>query len=404
MFEHPGGVAEVVLNLATGLEKRGHTVKIITSRPATYKGPIPEDYIVVGTVRNFSGGFGTKGSWGSAYNVAEIKRILEEEKFDVINFHEPWIPMIGMQFLLFSDAAHVGTFHANLMDTAAGKFWINTFYPIGRPYFKKFHILTAPSKVPAAMLIDKASDNEHHNFLVNNFRFIPNGINLAKFRPVKKRKPLSGPNTKTIVYVGRLEKRKGVDHLLEAFDLLVKEMPNAHLIIAGKGAKRKELEKIVKTNGTPNVKLLGFVTDEEKVDLFANADLVCAPAMFGESFGIVLVEAMATGAPVIGGANLGYKSVMTGYGRLGLVDAESTDDFANRLAVFLNEPSINNAMRQWGIQESKQYEYETVIKGYEEAYRAAIDRKKHMEAKKESKKNGRKITKIINRVGLRRHS
>lgn len=405
MFERTGGVQQLITHLADGLGAKGHTVKIITPRPVTYKGDVPKNYILLGSTRTFRGGFGTSGNWGSTLNINEVQRVLKNEKFDVINFHEPWVPMIGWQILNFSDAAHIGTFHANLVDNAAGKFWINTFYPIGKQLVEKLHILTAPSYVPAATLIAKASENnELHRFLVDNFKYIPNGVDLKKYAPLKSRKPLSGKDTKTIVYVGRLEKRKGVEYLLEAFNLLVREMPNVHLIVAGKGAKRKELERFVKFNKTPNVKFPGFVTDEEKIQLFGNADLVCVPAMYGESFGIVLVEAMAMGAPVIAGANLGYKSVMTGHGRIGLVDSQSIEDFANRMAVFLSEPEIEKIMRTWGVRESKKYEYDNVIKQYEDTYKEAIKICNQRKAEAAKKRENGRIKKIFSRVLVRRQS
>lgn len=405
MFERSGGVEQLITHLAEGLRRKGHSVKIITPRPVTFKGQPPKDYILLGSTRNFKGGFGTSGNWGSTLNINEVQRVLNDEKFDVINFHEPWVPMIGWQILNFSDTAHVGTFHANLVDNMAGKFWINTFYPIGKPLVEKLHILTAPSYVPAATLIAKASPkNELHKFLIDNFKYIPNGVDLKKYTPLKSRKELSGKGTKTIVYVGRLEKRKGVEYLLEAFNVLVQEMPNTHLIVAGKGGKRKELERIVKANKTPNVKFLGFVTDEEKIHLFGNADLVCVPAMYGESFGIVLVEAMAMGAPVIAGANLGYKSVMTGHGRIGLVDSQSVEDFANRMAVFLSEPEIEKIMRTWGVRESKKYEYDNVIKQYEDAYKEAIKIRNQRKAEAAKKRENGRIKKIFSRVLVRRQS
>lgn len=405
MFQRPGGVPHLVMHLAEGLRKRGHTVKIITPRPTTYKGDVPENYILLGTTRTFSGGFGTAGNWGSTFNIVEVQKTLEAENFDVINFHEPWIPMIGWQILNFSEAAHVGTFHANLADNTAGKFWIHTFYPVGRPMVEKLDILTAPSLVPTVMLKLKATNgNELHKFLMDNFKIIPNGVDLKKYTPLKSRKPLSGKDTKTIVYVGRLEKRKGVEFLLEAFDQLVQELPNVHLIIAGKGGKQKELERIVKGNKTPNVTFSGFVPDEEKIRLFGNADLVCAPAMYGESFGIVLIEAMAMGAPVIAGANLGFKSVMNGKGRIGLVNSESVDDFANRMAVFLSVPEISNMMRRWGIEESKQYEYDHVIKRYEEIFKEAIKISNQRKINKAQKKHDRSLKRLGRRLFIRRHA
>src|SRR3954470_15386604 len=121
MFERSGGVQQLITHLHDGLVKKGHTVKVITQRPSGFKGDVPKDYILFGTVRDFKGGFGVSGDWGMPTDREEIDKILQEENFDVINFHEPWMPILAWQMLKHSQAAHVGTFHANLIDNAAAK-------------------------------------------------------------------------------------------------------------------------------------------------------------------------------------------------------------------------------------------------------------------------------------------
>jgi phosphatidylinositol alpha-mannosyltransferase len=402
MFERAGGVHQVIIHLHDGLVKKGHVVKIITPKPAGFRGRIPEDYILLGTSRTFNGGFGTAGNWGMEFGGSEIEAVLKKEKFDVINFHEPWAPMLAWQMLGYSTAAHVGTFHANLVDSVAAKSWVNMFIRYGRGIGNKMHVITAVSPAPAALLISKASKKAEKE-QVANIHYIPNGIDLSVYKPYKKRLPLNGPGTKTIVFVGRLEKRKGVEWLIKAYVLLAAKMPNAYLIIAGEGGQLDSLEEQVRSAKLRNVHFAGYVDDEEKRRLMGNADLVCSPALFGESFGIVLVEAMAMEAPLLGGNNLGYINVMTGYGRLGLVDPKATEDFANRLGVFLTDERLRKSFRHWELNEVKKYDYTKIVEQYEQAYMEALSKwraERHLNG--ENAKNGKKSRKTKRRFLLRR--
>ena len=371
MFERAGGVQQVVQHLHDGLTKKGHTVKIITQRPSGFKGSVPDDYILLGITRDFKGGFGVAGNWGMPVNGEEIEQALDREKFDVINFHEPWVPILAWSMLPYSAAAHVGTFHANLIDNIAAKSWPRIFTPYARGIGARMHLLTAVSPAPASLLISKAS-KKWEDDLIRNIRYIPNGVDLKLYKPFKKRQPLSGPNTKTVVYVGRLDRRKGIHWLLRAFAQLQADMPNLHLIVAGEGSYRTRLLEIVKTEKIHNAQFVGYVTDEEKRRLLGNADVVCAPALYGESFGIVLLETMAMGAPLLAGNNLGYINIMTGHGRIGLIDPKATVDFANRLNVFLTDEGLRKFLRQWNLTEVKKYDYPKIVDQYEAAYGEAL--------------------------------
>lgn len=404
MFERAGGVHQVVIHLHDGLKKRGHDVKIITPRPVTYKGDVPEDYILLGTTRNFKGGFGTAGNWTMPPDGDDIEEVLKEEQFDVINFHEPWAPILGWQILNYSTCAHVGTFHANLVDSVAAKSWPRIFTPYARGISQKLHVITAVSPAPVEIFKDKAKDSSEVK-MIEDVKYIPNGIDLSFYRPLKKRQPLSGPNTKTVVYVGRLDRRKGAEWLIKAFAVLRDQLPNSHLILAGDGSLRERLQALVKELKLRNVKFMGYVTDEEKRRLMGNADLVCAPSLYGESFGIVLVEAMAMGTPVLGGNNLGYINVLRGYGRLGLIDPKATVDFANRMNVFLSDKGLRKTFRHWALREVKQYEYAKVVDQYEKAYRDALTNWRIEQHLNEAKaKNGKRFSKIARRLFVRRQS
>ncbi len=400
MFEHQGGVQQLVAHLAEGLIKKGHQVKVITPRPAKYNDNAPKDYILLGTSRRISAGMATSGDVTYDLDPTDVKNLLDTEKFDVINFHEPWAPMLARQILLKSTAAHVGTFHANLNDSAAGRSFVNVFLPYGRGIGDKMHVLTAVSDASAAVLKNKGAGLEK----VRNIRYIPNGIDTKLYKVPKKRVALSGKGTKSILYVGRLERRKGVELLIKAFAVLQREMPEVHLIIAGEGNRRTYLEQLTHTLKLEHVQFVGYVSDEHKRYLMGNADLLCSPAMFGESFGIVLVEGMAMGTPTIGGNNNGYASVLCGHGRLGLVDAEASLDFANRMAIFLSDQAIRKIWREWASSEVKKYDYNRVVEQYELAYRGAVALAGAENKTTKENRGTNRFAKISNRLSVRRHA
>jgi len=412
MLDRPGGVPQVVMHLHDGLKKRGHEVKIITQRPSSFKGKAPEDYVLFGITRTFkTNGLGTEGNWGMPSDGNEIAAYFKKENFDVVNVHEPWLPWLAWQILRNSHTVYVATFHANLIDTPGGKVWTsNLFTPFGRPFVEKMHLLTATSPASAAALLNMADmKRPHDRMMMENLRYLPCGVELSYFKPVKKREPLSGPGTKTIVYIGRLEKRKGVEYLIDAFAELVQRLPEARLIIAGQGVLSKKLQQRVKSEKIPHITFAGYVSDDERLRLLQNADLACFPSTQGEGFGIVLLEAMACGTPLLAGNNLGYVNVMKGRGRMGLIDPMATKDFANRLEVFLTDEDLRKMMSGWALSEVKQYDYPKIAEQYEAAFKAAIEiRRTYGHKPKRSlekmEKHDKKQKRVVRRLFIRRHA
>jgi phosphatidylinositol alpha-mannosyltransferase len=152
----------------------------------------------------------------------------------------------------------------------------------------------------------------------------------------------------------------------------------------------------------PNVAFLGFVSDQEKIRLMRHADLICAPAMYGESFGIVLVEAMAVGTPLIAGRNNGYTSVLKGFGRISLIDSQATSDFAERLNLFLTEESLVRLWQRWARQEIRQYDWRKIVNQYEQSYHEALKIQKKQLNPDGSPINDKKQKKTIHRFFVRR--
>lgn len=361
MFQFAGGVQDIVVNLHHYLVAKGHTVKIITPRPRAHYDSVGDDYILVGRSTKMNTPFNTMVDVGFEADGDEIQSILDREQFDIIHFHEPWVPVLSRQILARSRSVNVATFHAKLPESLLSKSIVNSIVPYTKSILKYIHVYTAVS--PAAA--------EHLQSLSSEYiEIIPNGIELARFTHAPTRRLKS--KKKSIVYLGRLEKRKGVDYLLTAYAKLREEHDDVELKIAGNGVKNSSLRRLVSQYKIPDVSFLGFVGEEDKVGLIASADIFCSPALYGESFGIVLLEAMAVGTPVVAGNNSGYASVMTGKGRLSLVDPTSTSDFSQRLELMLYDSDIRNLWIRWASKEVAQYDFKVVASKYETVYKQAL--------------------------------
>jgi len=351
-----GGVQEIVLATRAELVKRGHNVKIITPLPRLGKIPKDPDVIFIGTSTDFKSPTHTHVQVSASAGVSKIESMLAEENFDILHFHEPWIPMLSLQILQRSNAVNIATFHAKIPETLMSRTITRVVTPYLRSVLKYLDEMTAVSD-SAAEYVTSLTDIP--------VTIIPNGIDLSKYKfsPDKKT-----TDTKTILYIGRLEKRKGVKFLLQAYQLLSQDDDNLRLIIGGDGPDRKKLELLADELKLKNVSFLGYVSEEVKLDLLIQADVFCSPAIFGESFGIVLLEAMATGVVASAGNNSGYNDLMQGVGALSITNPQDTSEFARQLKLLLNEPDIRKLWRTWAKSYVKQFSYPRVVDMYEELY------------------------------------
>lgn len=359
-----GGVQEIVLALQHELEQRGHIAKILTPEPRDMPDYHRKDNIIfVGGAADFKSPLHTTSQFSVAADTYGITQMLEEENFDLIHFHEPWVPMLSRQILSRSKAVNVATFHAKLPDTVMTRTMAKVVTPYTKAVLKQLDELTAVSEA-ASEYVRTLTDDP--------ISIIPNGIDLNKYKisNAAKTRP-----SHTILYIGRLERRKGVEYLLQAYSQLVTRDIDVELIIAGDGPDREKLEYLASDLDLGNVTFTGYITEEEKVTLLQEADVFCSPALYGESFGIVLLEAMACGAVTVAGNNPGYASVLQDLGSLSLVNPKDTEEFARRLDVMLHDEKLRKLWKEWAAKQVKQYSYQRIVDQYLEIYEAAY--KKH---------------------------
>lgn len=361
-----GGVQEIVRALQQELTERGHEAKILTPEPRD----MPEVHrnghtIFVGGAADFKSPLHTTSQFSLAADTYGITQMLEEEQFDILHFHEPWVPVLSRQILSRSKSVNVATFHAKLPETLMSRTVVRVVTPYTKAVLKQLHELTAVSEA-ASEYVRTLTDAP--------VSIIPNGIDINHFKPSVRKRAASKENGKKILYIGRLEKRKGVDYLLQAYSVLVEKDSEVQLIIAGDGPDREKLEALAAELELGNVTFMGYVTDEEKLNLLAEADLFAAPAIYGESFGIVLLEAMASGLVTVAGNNPGYASVLQDLGSLSLVNPKDSEEFARRLDVMLHDDELRKLWKKWARENVKQYNYPLIVDRYLEIYETAIKR------------------------------
>lgn len=364
-----GGVQECVFALADELERRGHDVVIISPRPRRYDGDPPKRVRFIGLAAAVKSFHTTAQISASAENDA-IETMLDEEEFDVIHFHEPWVPFVSRQILSRSSACNIATFHAKLPENRMNKTIERVITPYTSSIVRQFDALTAVS--------DAATDYVH-TLTDRDITIIPNGIDLTKYAPRKitaKNYPFKKTkNTKNILFVGRLERRKGLKYLLDAFHLLQSEQPDIALHIVGSGPDERRLKRYILQHDIKAVHFYGYVSEAEKIMMIQSADVFCSPAPYGESFGIVLLEAMRLGTPIVAGDNPGYTAVMKDIGSLSIVNPKNASLLASRLSLLLDHDELTKLWKKWAQQYVKQYSYRTIVDQYETLYQQACQKR-----------------------------
>jgi phosphatidyl-myo-inositol alpha-mannosyltransferase len=295
VYPLPGGVTQHVRYLYENLRLRGHDVRIITSSHGLQRSS-EGDVIRLG--KGFS--MPTNGSVGtvtvSPRFISQVRAVLEQERFDLLHFHEPFVPFLSLVVLRESTSVNIGTFHAYGGWSPSYEFGSRAL----RGYAARLHGRIAVSAA-ARHFIDR--------YFPGDYKVIPNGVDTERYgRAVPVARWQDGmPN---VLFVGRFEPRKGVLDMLKAYRQVRKDGVEARLLLVGGGPQEREARRYVATRRMGGVEFLGRVSDDEKVQLFRTADVYCAPATGRESFGIVLLEAMAAGAPIVASDIHGYKGVV----------------------------------------------------------------------------------------------
>jgi phosphatidyl-myo-inositol alpha-mannosyltransferase len=357
------GVAQHVKTLGQWLGAQGHEVIYLVGETKLNKWASGKVYSLAKNQAVYFNG--NKVSIPLPANTKRIKRILSEEKFDVLHVMMPFSPFMAQKIInrASKNTAIVGTFHI---------FPSGFIARIGARFLRLLYGRSLNKFLAVVAVSPPAAEFAHQAFGLNPI-IIPNPVNIDKYQRNDPRKQPT--DFKTIIFLGRLVKRKGCEHLLRAFALLPANNQLVRLKIAGDGPQRAYLQKLAQKLGIEKrTEFLGFIDETTKPGLLASADIACFPSLYGESFGIVLVEAMAAGSGVVlGGDNPGYRSVLGQQPGL-LVDARNSQLFADYLEGFLTDHQAFNKMHVWQASQVHRYDIKTVGPQVLSLYRSAIAR------------------------------
>jgi phosphatidylinositol alpha-mannosyltransferase len=357
-YTHPGGVTEHIRHLGAWLRQLGHEVRTFapSGRRDAEEDP---DFYRIGRVFPLPANDSVARITLSFHLARRVGEILEREQFDVLHFHEPLMPALPLTLLRLSHAPHVATFHAFAKS--------NLGYYYGRPILKPYlrHLNETIAVSPPAR------DFVRHYFPQLNPHVIPNGVDVEQFKPgIAPIRHLRDDRV-NVLFVGRLEKRKGLRDLLGGFRYLSERVPKTRLIIVGDGPLRHRVESFISSHDMTNVVMAGYVPEQVKPRYLATADIFCAPATGGESFGIVLLEAMAAGLPVVATEIPGYLSVVeSGLDSL-TVRPKSPVELGVAMTVLARHPELRRRLGAAALAKAQNYSWRMVAARVIEIYQQA---------------------------------
>ena len=367
-FLNPGGVKRHVLGLHKEFKRRGVYCKILAPR-RSFKEEYGKDIILLGTSFPLPL-LGSQSDFDVNFNPLAIQRVMEKEKFDVLHFHNFGFPS-SLQVVQQSKALNILTFHSN---------------PTGSKFLMRFPIILKTLERIASWKIDGVIGVAPLS--LKFFRkysgpkiVIPNGIDVEDFNPQVPKIKKFVDSKLNILYVGRIETRKGLIYLLKAYRILQKKFDNLRIIVVGEGEMKKKCQDFIKKYNLREVHFVGAKSGQELTSYYNTADIFVSPSIFGESFGLVLLEAMACGKPVVAFANQGYKELLAGKpGAKFLAKPKDSKGLAKKIELFVENKKLREEMGEWGLKDAQNYSWrkvaERILKFYEFCQKEKQKRKK----------------------------
>lgn len=355
-FDVPGGVQVHVRDLADALILRGHEVSVLA--PADHDTPLPSYVEAAGKAVPVPYNGAVARMLFGPRSAARVRRWLRDGTFDVLHIHEPLTPSLSILACWAADGPIVGTFHA----ASERSRMMSAAYGILQP---------ALEKITARIAVSEDARDTLVRHLGGDAVLIPNGVSVRQYVGAR---PLASVRRdgEVLGFLGRVdEPRKGLVVLLRAFVQLAETRPGLRLVVAGPG-DLDAVDAEVPAALRDRVQLLGPVSEADKPGVYAAADLFVAPNLGGESFGIILLEAMATGVPVLASDLEAFRNVLDG-GRAGaLFRTGDPADLAARAAELLDDPGRQARLVAAGRRVAARYDWDTVVRDVVAVYETVV--------------------------------
>jgi len=353
---HPavGGVTEHVDATVRVLRARGHEVTVVTSRfprcgpdqPGVLR--IGRNVVIPynGAENNMTVGMGLP---------RRLAGIFERGRFDVIHTHCPLSPVLPLLTLRLARCPVVGTFHSSVSSDIPFRMFRGALLPLYR-------------RIDQTLAVSETARQCVQRYFPGPLEIVPNGVDHDRFRADLPRLERFDDGVRNILFVGRFDPRKGLPDLMHACSELAREGLEFRLILVGDGQLRGQVERLAHGPLEGRIHFEGKVGHERLPRYYASADIFCSPARGGESFGLVLLEAMASGVPIVATDLAGYRTVLT-HGNEGLLaPPRNPAALASALRRLLTDSPLRARMGARGIETARAYGWERIVDRLETIY------------------------------------
>jgi phosphatidyl-myo-inositol alpha-mannosyltransferase len=360
-WSYPGGVRDHVLHLANEFITMGHDVRIMAPASGPKRKLTEKNILKMGGTTPIPINGSIARIMLDPSIALRVRRVLQREHFDVIHVHEPLVPGLSQTVLRCSNTVTVGTFHASSYPSiySTSKLAYASTYPFLRPLFRRLSGCIAVSTT-ALQFVSR--------YFPGEYRVIPNGVNLDRFSQQVAPLPQFMDGKQNILFVGRFEKRKGAKYLLRAIPRIRERFPHTRFIFVGEGRLRRGFQQFVERQGWQDVVFSGYVSDSDLPRYFASAHIFCSPATGGESLGIVLLEAMAAGKPIVASNISGYATVVS-HGIDGLLTTpRNSDELAIAIGHLLGHEPLRQKFINAGLYKAHEYAWPRVAESIMDFY------------------------------------
>jgi phosphatidylinositol alpha-mannosyltransferase len=358
-----GGVTEHVNCLYRGLEKLGHEVTIITANFTGFDDDYGMNVVRIGRDLTVPINGAFCNMTVGLELVDKLKQIEKEKKFDLVHIHCPMNPVLPLLAINHLKAPKIGTFHT-LMDR-------NVLLEIFKERLKSY-----VDRLDGRIAVSEVCQEFTQKYFPGEYRVIPNGVDTNRFSPQAGILPEYKDENLKILFVGRMDPRKGFKYLLQAFPIVYQRLPKVKLIVVGNGFLRYWYNLSLPSILQPRVDYLGFVTADKLPQYYSSCDIYCSPATHGESFGIVLLEAMASGKPIVASNIKGYNSLVKNNQEGILVEPKNPLQLAEALIELGKNKKKREQMAKKGREKALKFSWDKVVKEIENYYFEVLDKVK----------------------------